>query len=69
MKQSENRDSAAVVPATAIINAWPKIRPHVREAIVTLIDAALIQSRLQQSAILESSDEREIAFCDEVCQP
>ena len=69
MKQSENRDSATVVPAAAIINAWPSLRPHVREAIVTLIDAELIQSRLQGSAIPEPSDEHEIAFCNEVCQP
>ncbi len=31
---------------SAIAEAWPLIRPHVREAIVTLIDAELIRAKL-----------------------
>ena len=65
----ENRDSDAVVPAAAIIDAWPILRPHVRDAIVTLIDADLIQSRLQLNAFLESSEKHELASSAEVCKP
>ena len=65
----ENRDSDAVVPAAAIIDAWPRLQPHVREAIVTLIDADLIRSRLQLSAFLEPSEEHEIVSAGEAYQP
>ena len=45
------------IPFGAIAEAWPLVRPHVREPIVTLIDAELIHARLRQTATDAWSDD------------
>lgn len=70
MPHIERRGSDNVIPASSIIEIWPQLRPHVREAIVTLIDADLIQARLQQDgAFLESAEQFEFDSTSENRQP
>ena len=47
---TSDRGSSTQFPLGAIADAWPLLRPHVRETIVTLIDAELIHARLRQTA-------------------
>gem|GEM_PF-5444997 len=48
-----NRSNPALekAPIREIANAWPDLRPHVREAIVTLIDADLIRLKLETAGV------------------
>lgn len=44
-------NSLSQAPMREIATAWPFLRPHVREAIITLIDADLIHLKLQNTGV------------------
>ena len=49
MHNSESpRTPETATPVTYIAEHWGQLQPHVREAILTLVDAALTERRLKE---------------------
>ena len=56
MRDDDNKTSqigdSPRTSADALVHAWPRLRPHVREAILLLIDADMIQASLRSEGQL-----------------
>ena len=49
--QDRSNSALEEAPMREIATAWPHLRPHVREAITTLIDADLIRLKLESAGV------------------